>query len=161
MLQSLQTKFLDSAPEGIKREQPYHHCEVLSFRSFKQLQDQIDVIRILRSSFKRSLMIKLSVRNRGIMGIPGALLPSDIPWRYSFWGDVASDLPSLLTEDGYGDPYLSTVPQFPKTNDQVLSQHPYYTRKAILVRDTFQSFDRKDGKNSGPLSSEHVTDPTN
>ena len=78
-----------------------------------------------------------------------------------FWEHVGSDLPSFLTEGGYGDPHyphFSTVPQVPEFNDQMLSQHPAY-KQGILVRNTFQSIERKDGENVGPHPSEYVFDP--
>ena len=86
------------------------------------------------------------------------MLPTLAASRNPFWEDVASDLPSLLTEGDYGDPLISRLPQLPKINDQILAQHPAY-EQFILVRNTFQSFDRKDGKRSGPLVSEHAIDP--
>lgn len=161
----MQQRFLHSAPKEINQEGPHHQCEVLSFRNFRQLQDQIDVIKILRSPSKRGLAVNLSLRNKGrnfegyLQGKPDAASPlSQFASRSLFWEDVALDLPSLLTEGDYGDPYFSTVPQIPKINDQMLSQHPAYSQ-FILVRDTFQSTARKDGKNSGPFSYEHVIDP--
>ena len=83
--------------------------------------------------------------------------PSVAASKSSFWEGVASDLPSLLTEGDYGDPHVPTIPRLQEINDQTLAQHPAY-KQLLLVRNTFQSFDRKDGKSSGPFASQHAID---
>ena len=126
----------------------FPRCEILNFRERQYLQDQVDVFNILRDvpTLRQKLDSASWAKDRNDN------LLIDIQWRAKqggtasgFWDLARSDLPGQLTE-GAGDPPLDPNMQpTPEIDEQMLSRHKMYA-DAVLVRDSFQCFPRRDGK---------------
>ena len=126
---------------------PLSRLEILSFRNRQYLQDQIDAYNILKDF--DSLNERLTAHH--IRTLRSETLTADLQWRsdhfgndVEFWNLARSDLPSQLTEGTYGDYGILDVPQAPEVDEQFLSRHSAFAG-AVLVRDTFRSFNRGDG----------------
>ena len=138
---------------GSNRSQFTYSCELLNVRERQILQEKADVFNMLRNCdnnvFDYMLCSDLNSANWEADQNPS--LRADIEWRahhlgrnHTFWDLVRSDLPWQLTEGIRSDvdePDMHYIPEF---ENQILSQHGVYS-KAVVVRDSFQSFHRTDG----------------
>ena len=126
----------------------FPRCEILNFRDRRYLQDQIDVFNILRDI--PTLRQKLDSTNWAKDRNDNLLM--DIEWRVKrdgttsgFWDLARSDLPGQLTEGAGGTSSEPNMQPTAEIDEQMLSRHKIYS-DAVLVRDSFRCFLRRDGK---------------
>ena len=132
-----------------------HGFEILNFRERQYLQDQSDVLNILRNSphlsaeLDRSSKVKDAENPTWIARMEMADGPEK---KYGFRKDVQSDLPWQLDEGIRSDfPKLDLKNSAleAKINQQLLSSYPTYS-DAVLVRDSFRCSLRDDGCPKSP-----------
>ena len=127
---------------------PYVECEVTSFRERQYLQDQTDVFNI----FKKITQLNGLLDQRNWQQDQGTGLPNKVQSEASrlgagsaFWDLAHSDLPWQLTQSIRSDFDVMNTLEAPDFERQILSRHGAYA-EAILVRDSFQSFHRDEGR---------------
>ncbi|KAL6713756.1 hypothetical protein ACLMJK_008248 [Lecanora helva] len=128
----------------------YLRCEVLNSRQRQDLQDQLDVFKLLQGIPEFTAKLQTHHLKRSKNSILDIEAQTQRPG--FFWVSVKSDLPSQLTEVQYDSLNLGHTLQWAEIDDQILSLHADYG-ESVLVRDSFQTFHRADGKSSAVLRS--------
>ena len=132
-----------------------HGFEILNFRERQYLQDQSDVLNILRNSPHLSAELDRSSKVKDAEDptwIARMEMADGLEKKYGFRKDVQSDLPWQLDEGIRSDfPKLDLKSDAleAKINEQLLSRYPTYS-DAILVRDSFRCSLRDDGCPKSP-----------